>query len=80
MEITLGLPDPFAVSMPHLEHVLKGIKVRQGQIKPDQVSPEILRWINALGQPHETDPNFIMLWAACCFPVRGDHSANTTRI
>ena len=64
MEITLGLPDLFAVSMPHLEHVPKGIKVRQGRNKPAQVSSEILWWINAIGQPHEMDPKFIMLWAA----------------
>ena len=38
----------------------------------------LLRWIKALGQPHETDPNFIMLWAACCSPVRGTHSTITT--
>ena len=29
-EITLGLPDPFAVLIPCLEQVLKGIKVWQG--------------------------------------------------
>jgi len=72
MEITLGLPDPFAVSMPRLEQVLKGIKVwqgRQGRNKPNQklpISPEILRQMKSLWLPHERDPTFIMLWAACC--------------
>jgi len=72
MEITLGLPDPFAVSMPRLEQVFKGIKVwqgRQGQNKPNQklpISPEILRQMKSLWLPHERDPTFIMLWAASC--------------
>ena len=72
MEITLGLPDPFAVSMPCLEQVLKGIKVwqgRQGQNKPNQklpISPEILQQMKSLWLPHERDLTFTMLWAACC--------------
>jgi len=54
MEITLGLPDLFAVSMPRLEQVLKGIKVwqgHQGRNKPNQklpISPEILRQMKSL--------------------------------
>ena len=64
--------DPFAASMPRLEQVLKGIKVnqgRQGRNMPNQklpITPEILRRIKSLWQPYETDPDYVMLLAACC--------------
>ena len=72
LQISAGLQDPFAASMPRLEQVLKGIKVnqgRQGRNMPNQklpITPEILRRIKSLWQPYETDPDYIMLWAACC--------------
>ena len=72
MQISYGLEDPFTVSMPRLEQVVKGIKVnqgRQGCNTPNQklpVTPTILRQLKGLGQQREQEPDYIMMWAACC--------------
>ena len=66
IEITLGLPDTFAVLMPRLEQVLKGIKVWQGcqgRNKPNQklpISPEILWRMKSLWLPYERDTCFFL--------------------
>ena len=72
LQISFGFPDPFSASMPRLEQVLRGIKVnqgRQGKNAPKQklpITPAILRRLRGLWEPHEQEPDYIMLWAACC--------------
>ena len=66
IQISYGLEDPFTVSMPRLEQVMKGIKVnqgRQGRNTPNQKLPvthTILRQLKGLWQQREQD---IMMWA-----------------
>ena len=72
MQISYGLEDPFIATMPRLEQVVKGIKVnqgRQGRNTPNQklpVTPTISRQLKGLWQQREQEPNYIMMWAACC--------------
>ena len=74
LQIAEGLPDPFLASMPRLEQVIKGIKVRQGKQgrKPRKklpITPAILHKMRLAWETEADDPDLIMLWAACtlCF-------------
>ena len=72
MQISKGMPDPFASPLPQLKLVIRGVKVcrgLQGRNIPRQklpITPSILRQLKSLWKPHATEYKFIMLWAVCC--------------
>lgn len=72
LQIVKGLGDPFAASWPLLEYTLRGIKLRQAKHKETRakkrlpVTPDILRKLRKYWEKESHNPDFIMLWAACC--------------
>lgn len=74
--IMAGQGDPFMGSaFPLLQYVLRGIK-RSPAHPPRQlrlpITPAILRSLKAVWSPRaELDPDYIMLWAACCLGFFG---------
>ena len=72
LQITSEMGDPFQHSMPLLEQVLNGIKkdqAKSGILRPRErlpITPDILRCIRRIWEMDNTNPDVIMLWAACC--------------
>ena len=76
LQISVGLPDPYASSSwPRLEYVLKGIRkpVTTGQgTKPRlPITPLVLRQIRSTWQPQAEEPDVVMLWASFCLGFFG---------
>ena len=69
MQISKGLPDPFASPLPQ---VIRGVKVCRGLQDHNiprwklPITPSIVRQLKSLWKPHATQYKFIMLWAVCC--------------
>ena len=72
MQIVYGLGDPFVASWPILDCALKGIKLRQAKkaaTRPQPrlpVTPAVLRLLRQCWEAEKHNPDYIMLWAACC--------------
>lgn len=72
LQIIKGMGDPFAASWPLLEYTLRGVKLRQAKQKDTRskkclpVTPDILRKLRKSWERKCQDPDYIMLWAACC--------------
>ena len=71
LSIELQGTDPFQSSMPHLEHILRGIKSEQAKRSPKPrthlpITPSILHSISRVWELNSTKYDNIMLWAACC--------------
>lgn len=72
MQILGGMGDPFAASWPLLEYTLRGIKLEQSKNaafreKPRlPITPTILRLLRKFWEEDKSNPDHIMLWAACC--------------
>ena len=64
--------DPFTASWPVLEAAVKGVKAQQarsGLNKEKQrlpITPAILTKLREVWEKKNSDPDHIMLWAACC--------------
>ncbi len=75
MQISAGYHDPFTVSWPRLEYVLKGIKRPTGANKKSlqrlPITPQILRRIRNIWSQQPRDRDIIMLWAAFCLGFFG---------
>ena len=71
-QIMRELGNPFQVSMPVLECVLRGIKMDEAKHHPSKakehlpITPAILLRLREVWGSKATDPTNIMLWAACC--------------
>lgn len=75
MQIKAGLGDPFvAGAFPQLQYVLRGIK-RSPRLRSPRprlpITPAILRQLRVVWSPLATDPDYVMLWAACCLGFFG---------
>ena len=72
LQIIKGMGDPFAASWPLLEYTLRGVKLRQAKRKDTRlkkrlpVTLNILRKLRKSWERKYQDPDYIMLWAACC--------------
>ena len=76
LHIQEGLSHPFLLVLPRLHYVLRGVKRSQGgdgasgrQRLP--ITPHLLRQIKAAWEDWATDPDIVMLWAACCLAFFG---------
>lgn len=67
--ITAGQGDPFSPgAFPVLQYVLRGVK-RMPRPPPQHrlpITPQVLRCLKSQWASHASDPNYVMLWAACC--------------
>ena len=74
-QISLGLPDPNHAAMPKLKMVKAGIARAKAKTPKDHqrlpITPHILRQIRNLWYTQATDPDIIMLWAACTMAFFG---------
>ncbi len=71
MAIAEGGGDPFGQPLPRLQYTLKGIKRCEAEkgVKSKErlpISPGILTKIKAVWDSASSDPDVVMLWAACC--------------
>ena len=71
LHIESGKGDPFKPPLLRLEYILKGIKRCEAQQQNGTrerlpISPSILRKIKAVWESSASDPDIMMLWAACC--------------
>ena len=72
LQIVKGMGDPFAASWPLLEYTLRGVKLHQANHKDTRskkrlpVTPDILRKLRKTWERECHNPDYIMLWAACC--------------
>lgn len=76
LHIEEGLDDPFLPTLPRLHYVLRGVKRSQGEGgDPSRVrlpiTPPLLRQIKAAWECKSSDPDYVMLWAACCLAFFG---------
>ena len=76
LHIVEGAGDPFKVPLTRLEYILKGIKrceAQQGSGKTERlpISPSIMRKIRGVWELSGSDPDVVMLWAACCVAFFG---------
>ena len=76
LHIAEGESDPFQPSLQRLEYIFRGIKrceAEKGAEKRERLptSPHILRQIQASWEATATNPDVIMLWAACCLAFFG---------
>ena len=68
--------DPFHPSRLQLEYVLSGIKRVEAKRSANgkqrlPISPNILRKVKAMWEGPTSDPDTVMLWAACCLMIFG---------
>ena len=71
-----GLGDPFMPVLARLHYVLRGVKRAQGEAGAGRrerlpITPPILRKIRGVWGRAPDDPDYIMLWAACCLAFFG---------
>jgi len=71
MQISASLPDPFTITLPKLEYVMKGIKRVEaekgvGIRQRLPVTPAILRKLKRVWQESGGETDTRMIWAACC--------------
>lgn len=76
LHIQEGLGDPFLPALPRLHYVLRGVKRSQGGDNPSgrerlPITPHLLRRIKAVWDVQASNPDFMMLWAACCIAFFG---------
>lgn len=76
LHIAEGFDDPFTPSLHRLQYTLQGIKrceAEQGRGNRERlpISPDILRLIKAVWDAESSDPDKVMLWAACCIAFFG---------
>ena len=76
LQIQNGGGDPFALArFPRLEYVLKEIKRSGGPVSADRrlpITPDILDRLRVVWSRAQTSqPDVIMLWAACCLGFYG---------
>ena len=76
LHIREGLPDPFITTMNRLHYTLRGIKRQQGENMTGTrerlpITPRILQAIKRSWDSRATDPDIVMLWAACCLGFFG---------
>ena len=71
LHIEEGLGDPFQPALPRLHYVLRGVKHSQGEEGTTSrerlpITPTLLHQIKAVWDHQESDPDYKMLWSACC--------------
>ncbi len=76
LHIEEGLDDPFLPTLSRLHYVLRGVKRSQGEGGDSSrerlpITPPLLRQIKAVWECRAGDPDYIMLWAACCLAFFG---------
>ena len=76
LHIEEGTQDPFKQPLNRLEYTLKGIKrceIQKGGDRRERlpISPSIMKRIKATWEPSGSDPDVVMLWAACCLAFFG---------
>ena len=76
LHIMEGAEDPFQPSRLRLQYVLRGIKRAEAQRSGSgkerlPISSNILRKIKAVWEGSASDPDTVMLWAACCLAFFG---------
>ena len=76
LHIAEGEADPFKPTLPRLHYILQGIKRSEAQKQVEKrprlpVSPSILRKLKHIWEEESSQPNRIMLWAACCLGFFG---------
>ena len=76
LHIEEGLGDPFLPALPRLHYVLRGIKRSQGEEGTTSrerlpITPTLLHQIKAVWDHQASDPDYKMLWSACCLAFFG---------
>ena len=76
LHIAEGEADPFKPTLLRLHYILQGIKRSEAQKQVEKrprlpVSPSILRKLKHIWEEESSQPNRIMLWAACCLGFFG---------
>ena len=76
LHIAEGAGDPFHPTLHRLQYTLRGVKrceAQGGSSRRERlpVTPSILRKVKAVWDHKSSDPDFIMLWAACCLGFFG---------
>ena len=74
VHIRHGLGNPFAVSLPRLELVLRGVKRSTAGPRRQQRLPitlEVLSRLRDVWAPRANERGIVMLWAACCLAFFG---------
>ena len=82
LHIAEGFSDPFVSHLNHLQYILRGIKRSEAENGVENrerlpVKPNTLRHIKAVWDQESSDPDKIMLWAACCLVFFGFLRAGT---
>ena len=76
LHIAEARTDPFLPTQPWLHYILQGIKRAEAEKRVEKrarlhISPNILRKIKGVWEASASEPDIIMLWAACCLEVFG---------
>ena len=76
LHIAEGEQDPFLPTLQRLHYILQGIKRSEAERGVEKrvrlpISPGILRKIKAVWETPPTQPDSVMLWAACCLGFFG---------
>jgi len=76
LHISEGAQDPFLSSLHRLRYILQGIKRSEAEKGIERrerlpITPSILRQIKAVWDSSASDPDVVMLWAACCLGFFG---------
>ena len=71
LHIEEGLGNPFLPSQQKLHYVLQGVKRVQGEAGTSgrerlPITPDFLRKIKSVWDKDSSNPDIVMLWAACC--------------
>lgn len=71
LHIAEGRGDPFAQDFQRLHYVLQGVKrveSERGTEKRERlpITPSVLRQLKVVWDREASDPDIVMLWAACC--------------
>jgi len=76
LHIAEGEGDPFAPSLHRLQYILRGIKrceaeSNRGSRERLPITPVILQQLKNVWERTASDPDTIMIWAACCLAFFG---------
>ncbi len=76
LHIEEGLADPFLPALPRLHYVLRGVKRTEGgggdpRRERLPITPPLLRQMKEVWDSRASDPDRVMLWAACCLAFFG---------